>query len=297
MSSAKVLNHRPRWELHGKDWPNRELSAFIEVGGLRWHLQQTGAGPEMLLLHGTGAATHSWAGLLPRLAKQFRIIAPDLPGHGFTSAPPAPQLSLPGMAAATGALLRHLGRVPDIVVGHSAGAAIGTWMALDGLIRPRLVVSLGGALMPLRGLHANVFAPAAKLFARSSALPRMVAWRARHHGNIENMVIGIGSRLSAQEIANYQLLVRSPGHVAAALNMMANWDLHPLLRELPRLAARLVLVSFVKDRTIPPSEARRVARVQPAAELVDLDGLGHLGHEEDPSRVADLILKRAAAFV
>ena len=294
MGSARVLDDRPLWELHGKDWPNRELSSFIEAGGLRWHLQQAGSGPEMLMLHGTGAATHSWAGLLPRLAKHFRIIAPDLPGHGFTSAPPAPRLSLPGMTAAMAALLRRLGRVPEIVVGHSAGAAIGTWMALDGLIRPRLVISLGGALLPLYGMQAKFFKPAAKLLARSSVMPRMVAWRARHHGHIEDLVLGTGSRLSAQEIANYQLLVRSPGHVAAALNMMANWDLEPLRQELPRLAARLLLVSFGQDRTIPPSEARRIAQVHPAAELVDLDGLGHLGHEEDPPRVAELILQRAA---
>jgi magnesium chelatase accessory protein len=293
MSPANVLDDRPLWELHGKDWPNRELSSFVDAGGLRWHLQQGGSGPEMLMLHGTGAATHSWAGLLPQLATHFRIIAPDLPGHGFTSAPPAPRLSLPGMAAALSALLRRLGRSPEIVVGHSAGAAIGTWMALDGMIRPRTVISLGGALLPLHGLQGRFFSPAAKLVARTAFMPRLVAWRARHHGHIEDLVLGTGSRLSAQEIANYQLLVRSPGHVAAALNMMANWDLEPLQRELPRLAPRLVLVSFGQDRTIPPSEARRVVKVQPAAELVDLDGLGHLGHEEAPARVAELILERA----
>ena len=75
------------WERDGRDWPNREASRFVEAGGLRWHVQQMGRGPVLLLLHGTGASTHSWRALLPLLAKSFTVVAPDLPGHGFTATP------------------------------------------------------------------------------------------------------------------------------------------------------------------------------------------------------------------
>lgn len=74
------------WERDGADWPNRAASRFVTASGLTWHVQAMGApeAPVLLLLHGTGAATHSWAGLAPLLAARFRVIAPDLPGHGFT---------------------------------------------------------------------------------------------------------------------------------------------------------------------------------------------------------------------
>ena len=66
----------------------------------------------MLLLHGTGAATHSWRGLAPLLATHFTLIAPDLPGHGFTQTPSDPGLSLPGMARLVAALLAELASRP-----------------------------------------------------------------------------------------------------------------------------------------------------------------------------------------
>ncbi len=74
---------------------------------IRWHVQRMGEGPPLLLIHGTGAATHSWRGLMPMLARHFTVIAPDLPGHGFTQSPPAHRLSLPGMASDLSQLLQR----------------------------------------------------------------------------------------------------------------------------------------------------------------------------------------------
>jgi magnesium chelatase accessory protein len=101
----------PVWERDGRDWPNREASRFVEAGGLRWHVQRMGGGPVALLVHGTGAATHSWRDFAPLLARKgFAVVAPDLPGHGFTGTPAAPEgLSLPGMADGLAALLATLG--------------------------------------------------------------------------------------------------------------------------------------------------------------------------------------------
>ena len=62
------------WQREGLDWPHRETSRFVEAGGLRWHVQQMGRGPVALLIHGTGASTHSWRGLLPLLARRCRVV-------------------------------------------------------------------------------------------------------------------------------------------------------------------------------------------------------------------------------
>ena len=147
----------------GADWPNREASAFVEAGGLRWHVQTMGTGPDVLMVHGTGASTHSWEGLAPLLAQRFHLVAPDLPGHGFTEAKRAPDLSLPGMARALAALLGVLDFSPQIVVGHSAGAAILARLCLDGTISPKLFVSLNGAFLPFGGLGRVLFPSMAKL--------------------------------------------------------------------------------------------------------------------------------------
>jgi len=296
-----VLDQRPFWSREGLDWPNRAASRFVDAAGMTWHVQvatppaaRAEAAPVLLLLHGTGAATHSWAGLLPMLQRYFTVIAPDLPGHGFTSAPPPQRLNLPDMAAAVTALLKQLDLTPTIVVGHSAGAAILARMCLDGDIDPRVLVSLNGALLPLSGMRATWFSPAAKLLARGSAAPRLVAARARRDpASVARLAASTGSRLKPAGIECYRRLVACPGHVAAALNMMANWDLVPLQQDLPRLTADLVLIGCSEDRTVSCAEAARVHALLPRSRLLTLGGLGHLAHEEEPGAVAAHILDAA----
>jgi magnesium chelatase accessory protein len=282
---ADALN----WEVDGRDWPNRAASRFVAASGLRWHVQDLGTGPVLLLLHGTGASTHSWRDLAPLLAERFRVIALDLPGHGFTSPLPSPRVSLPGMAAAVSDLLDVLDVAPVLGVGHSAGAAILIRMALDGTIQPRGLISLNGALMPWRGIPAHLFAPAAKLMAASTLAARLFALRARDRRVVERLVASTGSTLDPVGVELYHRLIRHPGHVRASLAMMANWNLGTLTPELGRLAPPLFLVVGEGDTTVPPSEARRVRAYVPSAEVIALPRLGHLAHEERPQEVAGLV--------
>lgn len=286
----------PSWPHDGRDWPNREASRFVTAGGLRWHVQVAGTGPDLVLLHGTAAATHSWRDLLPLLARDFRVIAPDLPGHGFTQAPPPARLSLPGMAGAVADLLRALDAAPRMVVGHSAGAAIALRLALDQRVAPAEILSFNGALLPLGERHAAFFTRAAKLLVGLPFVPGLMAWRASNRGVAERLLADTGSRIEPRGVELYARLFRHSGHLASALGMMARWDLVPLLRDLPRLAARLTLVVGSQDRAVPPAQAERIRQRLPAARLVTMPGLGHLAHEEQPAEAARLI-REAADFL
>lgn len=291
------MYREPQWEREGLDWPNRESSRFVRAAGILWHVQRMGQGPTLLLIHGTGSATHSWRDLAPRLAERFSIVAPDLPGHGFTESPGAPGLSLPGMAAGLAELLAALEVRPDLVAGHSAGAAIAARLCLDGRIDPRAFVSLNGALQPLHGLDAHWFAPAARLFAANPLLIRIFAWRAQAPDAVEQLFATTGSRLEPVGIGLYQRLISNPRHVAATLGMMANWDLQPLKRDLPGLRTPLILVAAERDGTITPSEAKQVSELVPGSEVMTLAGLGHLAHEERPDLVAELIGRVADRYL
>ncbi|WP_439595539.1 alpha/beta fold hydrolase BchO [Falsiroseomonas sp.] len=284
------MAERPDWRLEGRDWPNREASRFVTAAGLRWHVMVAGQGPVLLLLHGTAAATHSWRDLIPLLARDFTVVAPDLPGHGFSDSVPTARLSLPGMAASVAALLGVLGLRPVLAAGHSAGAAILLRMALDGRIAPEAIISLNGALQPLGDRHAAFFTRAARMLVGLPFVPSLFAWRAADRAVAERLLRDTGSRIEARGVDLYARLFRHSGHLAAALGMMANWDLVPLLRDLPKLAPRLLLVVGAQDRAVPPVQAQQVRRLLPAARIVTLEGLGHLAHEEQPGRVAALIL-------
>jgi magnesium chelatase accessory protein len=284
------------WDRDGRDWPNRGASRFIRVDGLRWHVQQMGSGPVVLLVHGTGASTHSWRALAPLLAQDFTVVAPDLPGHGFTDQPSRRLLSLPGMARGLDQLLGTLGLKPELAVGHSAGAAIIIRMSLDGRLQARGLVSLNGALRPFRGVVSQFFSPLAKLFVLNPLVPRLFAWRASDRGTVERLIRNSGSKIDRTGLSLYQRLVSNPDHVAAALGMMASWDLEPLVRDLPRLDAELVLVAAGNDRTIPSEQSFRVRDMVATARVEYLRGLGHLAHEERPEDIARIVKRLARSL-
>lgn len=295
---------RLQWERDGSQWPHRQHSRFVAAAGLTWHVQQfDGAGPDMptaLLIHGTGASTHSWRGLIPLLLPRFKVLAMDLPGHAFTSMPnggaSAQQFSLPGMARAIAELLNTLSAQPKLVIGHSAGAAIAVRMCLDGLMLPQRIISINGALLPLGGLAGQVFSPVAKLMSALPFVPSLFSWQASNPSVLQKLIGSTGSRLDAEGMALYGQLVSNPGHAAGALAMMANWDLPQLIRDMPRLTTPLSLIVGSQDQTVSPRQATQLLAQWPASAaasappLITLPGLGHLAHEEHPEGVARHVL-------
>lgn len=286
---------RLRWEHDGLDWPHRAHSRLVMAGGLRWHVQVAGQGPVLLLLHGTGASSHSMAGLLPLLTGRHTVVVPDLPGHAFTDAlPGAP--GLPAMSRALAALLAVLDVAPPaLVVGHSAGAAIGAQWVLDGQAPVRALVSINGALRPFDGVAGLLFAPLARLVGAGPLLPglvsRLVARQAHEPRAMRRLIDGTGSQVPPASAALYARLAQNPAHVAGALAMMSHWDLRPLAEALPRLPSPLWLLASDGDRMVPPAQARELARRLPQARHVALPGTGHLAHEEQPAQVAALIAR------
>lgn len=275
------------WRTDGADWPNREASRFVEAAGLRWHVQVMGQGPAILLLHGTGASTHSWRDVMPILAARYTVIAPDLPGHAFSNPAPKASLSLPGMSAAIASLLRALDIAPAFAAGHSAGAAVLVRMAVERLAYPAGLLSFNGAFFPVSGLAGQFFSPIAKAVAGASLLQSLFA-RMADRKSVERLLRDTGSTIDARGLALYQRLFSNQGHVAGTLGMMAAWDLHWMGQDLRNLPIPLSLVRGAKDRTIAPSEAEQAARLVPTATILDMEG-GHLAHEEDPETAARLI--------
>ena len=280
------------WDTDGRDWPNREASRFVEAGGMRWHVQCAGdrRRPVVVLLHGTGASSHSWRDLLPLLAEHAFVVAPDLPGHGFSGTPADRSgFTLPGMARGVSELLRALRLEPQLIAGHSAGAAVAVQICLDGLATPQALLGLNAALLPMPGVVGSMFSPMARTLAVNPLVPRLFAWGAAWPGTLSRLLEGTGSELDARGRELYGRLVRSPAHVAAALAMMAGWDLDTLARRLPELRCPMHLVVGERDRTLPPDLAWQAAQRIPGCRVTRLDGLGHLAHEERPADVARLL--------
>ena len=63
------------WNAIRHEWPHSAHSVFVRCGEMRWHVQRMGQGPVLLLLHGTGASTHTWREVMPLLAARYSVIA------------------------------------------------------------------------------------------------------------------------------------------------------------------------------------------------------------------------------
>lgn len=284
------------WNREGRIWPHREASRFVPVGGAVWHVQRMGeAGkPRLLLLHGTGASVHSWRGLMPLLAQQFEVLAPDLPRHAFTSGHPPEDMSLPRMAAAAARLLDAEQFLPDIIAGHSAGAALALQLALDhGHSGP--IIGLNSALRPFPGPAAQMFPALAKLLFVNPLVPRLFSAAASFGSEGERFIYrATHSRVDAEGLACYAALLRNPSHTKGALAMMANWDLPALRSRMHEIANPVLLLHSDKDAAIPLDWAREAQGWLANARLESLPMLGHLAHEEAPEITARLIAEFAA---
>jgi len=289
------LSARLVWETDGRDWPNRTHSRFIHAAGLNWHVQEFGdarlpnSAPQVLLIHGTGSSSHSWRDVAPLLAPRYRMLSIDLPGHGFTSMPQPAEQSLTSMSRKLAGLLKALSFSPQLVIGHSAGAAIATQLVLDKSISPLAIISLNGAFVGFGGLAGQLFSPIARLLAAGSFASRFFAWQAQDPAIVDKLVRSTGSVLDANGMRLYAQLVRNPGHVSGALAMMAHWDLAPLEHALPSLDIPVWLVAAENDLTVPPVQASLVAHRLKNPHIVLWPMLGHLAHEESPAQCAALV--------
>ena len=283
------MTSRAAWEAVAHSWPRAETSQFIRSSEIDFHVQISGEGPDVLLLHGAGASSHSFAGITPLLTPHFRVISPDLPGQGFSSLLPAERVGLAPFSDYLSALLKKLDAAPQWVIGHSAGAALATQFALSGPESVRGILCINPAFNPFGSVAAPFFSLAAKWLAGSQWLPRALAspslrWRATG-----SMLADTGSSIDPIMSRCYDTLLSDPDHIAGTLRMMASWDLPPLLSRLSELQQTIWLAACEGDRTIPPSRSTSAARYLTHCRTLLIPELGHLGHEESPATFANLL--------
>jgi magnesium chelatase accessory protein len=290
------MTERLDFATDGRTWPHRDASRFVEAAGVRWHIQefgqQFGRRDPVLLLHGTAASTHSWRGLAPLLARHHPVLALDLPGHGFTGRLPGQPNSLPNMARATAELLRALKIMPTCAIGHSAGGAILIRMAADGALPPTTqLIGINAALLPYGGFPGRLLMPLARTLAASPLLTRVFAWRANDPSSVERVLTSTGSKIEKDGIELYATLFRNSGHVAAAMDMMAHWDLDDMPRTIAHLRQHLLLIACGGDQAVRAEDAFEIQKRAPAVQVEFVRGLGHLAHEEQSATIAAVLEK------
>lgn len=274
------------------EWPLAGHSRFVRCRPHDWHLQEMGEGPDVVVVHGTGASTHSFRDLIPLLAKDHRVTAIDLPGNGFTRLGMRGRSGLGPVAEDLHSLILQLGLQPALIIGHSAGAAIG--FRLCQRLQPQpLLIGINPALQPFQGLAGVMFPMAARMMAITPGMATILARSMSETRRILPLLSSTGSDLSASGMNLYARLFRDAAHVDGTLLMMSQWKLDGLLADLPVLDTRCLFLTGSQDRMVPPVTAVEAAARMKHAAVQSLDGYGHLVHEEVPELVAQTILSWA----
>ena len=250
-----------------------------------------GAGkPCVLLIHGTGASTHSWAPLIHELSERYQILAIDLPGHGFSSVPRFGRSTLETITDGVAHLLNQLDIVPTHIVGHSAGAAIAVQLGARTHVKTP-VTCINAAFGNFSGMAGIMFPYIAKLAAIAPFSSSFIAQMAQDTTRVGKLMDGTGSKLSTDQLRGYQFLFKRKQHVQGTLQLMADWNLDSFLSKLTLVQNPIQFVTGANDKTVPSSVSQEWAKRIASAEFIEFGGYGHLIHEETPEIIAPLITR------
>lgn len=248
--------------------------------------------PTLLLLHGTGGARHSWAPVLARLRPGIRVIAPDLPGHGDTRCAAHARHGLEDMAEDLLGLLAAQGVARlDLVAGHSAGAAVAIWLALQApkTLDIGRILGIAPSLVPPPTLYTLMLGPLLAPLVASGLSVNAAAGLARSTPMVERLIDSTGSQIATEQRHTYRELLGDPRHLRGAIDFMTATDLPGLLDRLPGFQTPCHFLVADDDRWIPaPALTRIIEQHLPRASVSHCDG-GHLTPESRPQAVASLI--------
>jgi pimeloyl-ACP methyl ester carboxylesterase len=275
-------------------WRAKELGEAREVpvsgGPLRYH--ETGAGPPLVFVHGLLVNANLWRKVVPRLARDFRCIALDLPlGSHILPAPDA-DLSPPGLANLIADAIEGIGLDDVTLVGNDTGGGL-SQIAVTR--RPerigRLVLTscdafenfpprlFRYALAPARLPGAHIAFAGLRL-RPARRLPFAFGWIAKRPIDREAEDSYVYPPLTKRAIrADLRRVLGGlrPEHTLRAAEELKDFD-------------RPALIAWSReDRFFPPDHAKRLAELIPDARLEWIDDSYTFSPEDQPERVAELI--------
>jgi pimeloyl-ACP methyl ester carboxylesterase len=254
-------------------------SRFTTVEGLNVHYKRAGAGPAVVLLHGSGSSLHSFDRVAALSSLSFDVIRPDLPGFGLTGPRPDRDYRVQTYAKTTAALLDSLGVQVASVVGNSLGGNIAWNLALDHSRRVHRLVLINATGYPDKSL------PLGLRLARHP-LTRMLLRRMASRSAIKRslqLAVGAGSTIADDDMVDrVQAMMMRTGNQAAFIDF-ANTDQIDRTGQISQITApTLILCSDTID-------GQHFARDIPGSRESIYVGGGHLLPEEAPEWVATAI--------
>jgi len=231
----------------------------------RLFVDQSGAGPPLLLIHGLMVSGAMYDPVLPALAAHYRVIVPDLRGHGRSGALPGPY-RVEQLARDLAQLLDDLRLDVAHVLGYSQGGAVAQQFARDYPTRVRGLVLACTYAYNMLSRRERVEGMLAPWFVRILGMRRVA--RLLFSG------VGGGPRLPPETAGWLQeiLAANDTARMVAAVEAMKAFDSRPWLQQ---IACPTLVIAGTEDAAVPFAHAHMLAQGIPGAQLRVVEGAGH----------------------
>ncbi|CAN5446902.1 alpha/beta fold hydrolase [soil metagenome] len=292
--AVKLLT-RPRdveWEAHAPRLPHADKSRFVEIEGVRVHVQEAGdaGNPTLLLIHGFCASNFVWSDVLLPLADEgFHVVAPDLVGFGFTGKPKDGEYTIEAQARMIVGLMDELGIDSATFIGSSYGGAVSAVCALDYPERVERLVLVAAVSnddvkrMPLLRLAAaplmgDLLSPV-MIDIRQLVKRRMKKVYAANNGHL----------LDEARMAAHHGPLRAASTHRAILTTLRRWNAARIETEAARITQPTLLIWGGQDNAVPLKNGERLHKLIPHSRLFVFPNSGHLPQEERPAEFVSLV--------
>ncbi len=266
----------------------------VDLHGHHSVYREMGSGPDLVLIHGMINSSRHWQEVATRLAGSYRVIAPDLIGHG-DSATPRGDYSLGAHAASIRDLLATIGVERATIVGHSLGGGVAMqfFYQFPQHTERLALISSGGLGREVSPLLRGAALPASSALLNVVARPRLVSALAATGGKLSARGRPEGVQLKA--IARALGPLQEPGARRAFMQTLravidiqgqrvSAEDRLYLLGDMPTL-----IVWGERDRTIPIAHGISAAEEIPNSRFESLPRAAHFPNLEDPGGLAGIL--------
>lgn len=226
--------------------------------------------PPMILLEGMGGDIPGWRRNIPRLAQELRVIAYDFRGNGNSDEPPGPA-TMGTFVDDTLALLDELEIQRAHVYGQSFGGMVAQELALTAPERVRTLILACTDMGPRRAIPPTARAP------------KDQPWRTLY-------APGFPDRHPEHVREDLRVGRAQPDHPIGGRRQWEAMDGFDSFGRLPALRVPTLVLHGTEDQLIPVESARRLAARIPGAELMLLEGAGHVYHSEQPAEADAAVL-------
>lgn len=260
----------------------------VSVNGIDMHVAEAGDGPPLLLVHGWPQHWWSWRHLIPALSQRYRVLAPDLRGMGWSSAPEGPY-DKQTFADDLLALLDAEGIERTRIIAHDWGGYASFLLALGHPERVERMVGLDIPPPWRTPFHAGqLLMPFALLYQLPIVAPFIGGWLMRSRTFVPRLIrFGSGRemRWSEQEIAAYADVLGEPARARASVRIYRDFQRHDLPAQLRRRPGELRVPALLLMGA--ESVFHRIMG-DTGLEVSIVEGTGHFMPEEKPEAVLAL---------